>query len=559
MLWPIWGVETVARKMGVTEARVRQLAGAGKMPKRIPGMKAWYWPAESIRAHLREGAQSGTVSRLGPADHPLRLETDALYRYKTIHGEYPIHVRIYQGADRTVVLLSEPVADGSRLLINHVEEIVDEVANRYLDGDIGMATWIDLWPQDYGLRRSMASPRSDISNIVLRRDDERPYGRRWADPQWVPMDLEELTSVLGGAPVYWVPWAHYTTEVVEAYQRQGQPVKVVDDPMDMQPVVAAYRTFQAQGETLSPKVYNVAKKALLITLALRSTYTHTANPLARDAEEPWPASTVVREVPYELPQDVAAELLDPEAVTDSWAAAKTDMDLLNEALELVDEYADGPDPLLEKALQQAIAGQRDVLTLVDPLSRYTYTPSFRVRHVTLQPTGWDAEYLRGCTWLEHDPRETEDRKITRRQARMLAKAAYQPGKFGIDAFGHPVLVDDPQSKRGRTNLVVLWPTRYVGAVPLPYDVRLVAVEEGGDRPVYLARHNTMIGLLPHKTGDQWNFGYGGGGPDALARDIQAFAAGIGEHLDRKSADAATGSAVTGNLDINVDQLIGRAK
>jgi len=46
-------------------------------------------------------------------------------------------------------------------------------------------------------------------------------------------------------------------------------------------------------------------------------------------------------------------------------------------------------------------------------------------------------------------------------------------------------------------------------------------DEAGDRPAYLELPNRTIDLLPRPPGslDQWNFGYSGGGPGALATAI----------------------------------------
>lgn len=54
----------------------------------------------------------------------------------------------------------------------------------------------------------------------------------------------------------------------------------------------------------------------------------------------------------------------------------------------------------------------------------------------------------------------------------------------------------------------------------------------GDRPVYLARHRHIIGLLPIPNGASgWSYGYPGGSPHTLAAHIETFLRERGRLID----------------------------
>lgn len=81
---------------------------------------------------------------------------------------------------------------------------------------------------------------------------------------------------------------------------------------------------------------------------------------------------------------------------------------------------------------------------------------------------------------------------------------------------------DSLAEEDRQTVRVMWPTSY-DELPLPGGVVIVADGDVGDRPVYIARYGSLIGLLPHDgSPNGWNFGYGGDGPGRMARDVAAF-------------------------------------
>lgn len=574
---PVVTAQQVASLLGVTDSRVRQMAGDGTLkPVYRGGRSLLFWRAE-VNAHRRRTATSLVARNQPPAAEPLRLVTDTVVidpapRTGDMVKDKPLHVRIYQGmvagSQRTVVLLSEPVGHGVRVLTNRIEQIAVDVAERFLGGRVSDAVWIDVIPPMGWSEREWWATAVDLRNILLTR--ETRAGQADWDPSWSPMTLEDLDGLLGGAPVDFFEWNSYSPSLVETWQRTGRPVEVVVDPEGIRPYVEAYLCLRSS----SHRAWSVARRALAyrIHLGERSRMhriqmaevpldEHDTSP---GSEHPEVNTTIARQ--YVVPGDVVADLADVDAEDIPPARAQQDLAVLQAWLDEVDKYADVPDPRTAAAVEQAMAAQQTLMRMNDPdhaddMARRK--PSAFVVTVDLTGSSWDGQYLERITWLDRDPRNNTELPLSeRRWARELAKASFADRdlRFGYDFCGNLltcVSLDLPEDEPTWI-LGIRWPTSYDG-YPLPEGVEIVAVGASGDRPVYLARHGSLIGLLPRsRPYEGWNFGYSGGGPGQLATDIESFLAGAGVTVDetiRERVWAAVASSPQQALRIEVDVLV----
>lgn len=580
---PLITAQQAAEILGVTDSRVRQMVGEGALrPVYRGGRSQLFWRAE-IMAYLRRKDSSQVARSLPPASRPLRLVVDTVIQDPApwtgdMITDKPLHVRIYRSDNdpagtqesRTVVLLSEPVGRGLRVLINRIEQIVATVADRFLDGAIADAVWVDVWPPDHWSEHDVWTTGVRLSNILLHRNGSG-HDADWS-PTWSPMTIEELGQVLGGATVDWFEWNSYRPALINRWQRTGRPVEVIVDREGIQPVVEAYRQLQ---ETSHPAA-EAARRALLHRTAMlwssavRQRDMEKDYPLdlrASDDTERREANTSIR-CDYVLPDDVLAAL--PNLADDETATlAETSRALaqLHAWLDDVDEWADEPAPRLAGAVGLAVEAQTSWDRMADPDRRdrpAQTRESYRIT-VELLDAPWDRQYADGIRWEDSDPRASSDLPLAeRRQTRQLA-SEYAGStrdwdlRFGHDFRGNWVLrATNTQAQRPLVFHRICWPTTY-DAYPLPDAVDIVADGDSGDRPVYLARRGSLIGLLPRsREFEGWNFGYGGGGPGQLEADIERFLEAAGVRVEGAIAsriEAAIEESPEDALNVSVDQLI----
>jgi hypothetical protein len=230
----------------------------------------------------------------------------------------------------------------------------------------------------------------------------------------------------------------------------------------------------------------------------------------------------------------------------------------------VDTYADQPD----EQLHAAVATAEEVLTFY--LHRLDPDGFARIDHPHTVPRlydvavhgRWDRAYLESVRW--EDPGDTPSRRRVAKDLHFLVRAedgAIESISYGHDAGGRLVAHYPGHKRQHKSELMVIeWPLR-PPFEPIPAGTRIVADGAPGDRPVYLVEPDGRISPLPgnpHAFSDQWNFGYSGGGPGALASAIERLFA----EVDRIEPDQMPGRWIEDQVDhadrkelnIDVDQL-----
>lgn len=536
--------------LNVTEGRVRQMADSGLLkPLPIPGRAHLYWRAD-VRAYAAENSTTLAARSLSRPAKPLRLDTDVIIWWEpewTLRGPVPLHVRIYRG-QHTVVVLSEP--SDRHLLTNHIEQMVPILQDRFLHGaDLSHTVWVDITPpmSDYGQRPQ--TTYAHVRNIIFRRDDD---GGAWSLPEWVTLTGDDLNHLMGGDVVDGFDWATYTPDLVEQWQRTGRPVPTHFEPDHMPYKVGTYRALHDLGR---PDLTRDAQHAILgeITLWQSSPGLHR-----RREFEPYGSEVLVdlplttsRPTHYVLPADIVEALPTYDDLLVDWEVTVAAYERIHEAIEQVSEYADQPSPHAEELLRRTLAWQRDLMILADGErgNRYAHRPSHHLRVFRSFGDHFDRVYVAGIRPDVDLPDHHRRRLLSESLTGSLDVA-------GADPFGNPAAVDP------RGGLIVLWPTTYPAAGPLPDGVHIVAeqTDQPGARPAYVVRRGAIIGLLPYRDPQdgEWAYGYGGSGPHTLAAAIISF---LTEHRNQPVTEA-TEQQVTRQvidtagpvLDINIDSL-----
>lgn len=455
----------------------------------------------------------------------------------------PVHIRLYRGPERMVALVSEPVSDGSRIAYNRFDQIMAVVEDEFLvpiERTVQDVVWIHLTP----VKTYSGALPTKVENVVaeLNPQERSPVG--YARPGWNVrhhyLDPDCLPDLLGGVEPDRFYWEHYTPEVITAWQRTGRPVPVTHDILEAQGSVTALQLLESEGVTtagLSPELLQHVTSWLLHELSLR------CSPNGRQMYEasgvkPDPAVRTTKLIPYQIPEAIQRRLDADPSFTDEQASLVEKGYQLYDALMNVDQYADHPRPDLESAIRSALTAHGDALISAGyfPWEVFRPEPAFTPRTFTARGR-WDHAYLADCTWLPEgaDPEQTPTDLVASHLARRLRNSigyGRNHTRFGIDIEGN-VLVQC-EDVNGSTTFAVLWPTAGHLDGYLPADTHLVAdgTNEAGDRPVYLARHSQIIGLLPNPNGTSgWAYGYSGGSPGTLAAHIESFLADHGRLID----------------------------
>lgn len=504
--------EQVARHLGVTSARVRQLAAAGELPRgrSLPGLRGALYSRTAIDT-WRQTRRTSLADRLPAATEPVPQVAETIHSYTTRSRDtFPLHVRHYRGPDREVVVLAVP--HQAQIITNNIEHIVAallaEGAVRTED-PMGIV-WIQL-VQDYqGSSRRL--PGTEITNVLLRQDD----AGGWTDPAWSHLSWTELAELLGHDIDTYL-WEHYTPEAITAWlRRRPHPLQVVDDPDHLRDHLETLRFFRDL-TNITPTARQTALHALAKTVQLfTDNYSYRQNPRPPAPEERPPSAMTL--LPFTLTED-DQELLREHLPSDDLDFAQVDTGTyaLLEYRQTHDEHSTAPDPNIISRVDRAMSAVATLRTYTHPDHE---PPKIRDPHadVTADVAGvWDSQYLAACTW--------DDQRLTTRQRAILTHGwgswpEYRT-RTGLGPDGTPVAeithIDGPQTVH---LMRLLWPTEPLTAEDLAEDLVLAADGTTGDRPVYLTRSEVIVGLLPRSRPlAQWNFGYGGGGPGALAAAI----------------------------------------
>lgn len=525
-LFDYLSTEQVAQMMGVTPARVRQLAGAGSLPRSrsLPGLRGALYSRSAIQAYL-DGRRSAVADDLPPAEAPAELVTEQLWSYRDRTLPATIHVRHYRSHDREVVVLAD--AGKYQMLTTWIEQIVTELLDQQVvrSEDPANIVWVQLAPST-SYSSSLHTRATSIDNVVLRPERREDGKIAWTSPGWSNLTWDELRDLLGHQIDVYL-WEHYSPEAVTAWlRRKPRPLEVFDDEYNVAGYLQTLRVLRERHD-LSTPVREIVTAGLAQSVSMRiSSYKHMP---VRPPAKGDPSATTMTLLPLVLSQEVQ-EMVEQLQPADDLAFDVVDAAVvpLREFAERFDKTSVTPDPELHAHIERAQTALGELRTTTHP--EHT-PPAVREPHadVTTDIVGpWDKLYLSGCTWNEG---LLNSRERTILGSQWVKWPEYRCA-FGKGPDGTAVMLIEPVDGKSKMMVRWLWPTAPLAAEDLSPDLELVADGDAGDRPVYLVRGGSIVALLPRpETIGQWNFGYGGGGPGALAGAVRRLFADAGIDLD----------------------------
>lgn len=550
-------IQEAARILGVTPHMVQQMITQGLIPKpNLLGERDELLNRSDVIAARNSPSTSGVVAWMPPPPAPLKLIRDEVFQYKDQWiNSHPVHLRVYQGDDRTVALMSEPIqGSGSHILHNHFEHVAEQVLRESLKNIRGdQVTWIHI--HDDSLFSLFPKQQTCIRNVILQRvlKENSANSVQWNELQWPRITWDNLYSVLGGAAVDIYDWSHYSPEIIAHWQKSNSPLEVHDDPQGLRPFCEALTYFITTLD-VDENLKNIAQAALAFAI-----YERTPDPswtgYAEDHEAPAePTVTTTHSVPYNIPSALLPFLQEHTYENlPQYAEAEANYELLIEVEESVDQYADHPNHKVFGMIHLAIEAQvKHVLLNAHPETNPpARKPKNRVRTISPPAPGkWGQEYVSRIAW---EPQVT----IKARDKRRLGedyKVNSATTKFGQDLEGNSVMMSDYE--RGGKLLRILWPTAYSNDFSVE-GVHIVADGNESEKFAFLSRGGILVGILPWDSGRQWNFGYGGSGPGALSRDVRKFLCDCGIEINDRVRDwieQKIFESPADHLDINLENL-----
>lgn len=580
----------VASLLGVTAARVRQLVQEEKLPApQILGQRTQVWrraDVEAIATTLRdEGAVTAVSRLLAPAATALTRTFDDVLEYPTPWGPAGhAHVRIFTGpapeGERTVVVVGE-LSEEVISVHQHMGTIAQLVDERLIGVRGVTAAWFEYYPHlPFG-----SSPEHHVDNVLLhveepttrqlpnwrRREAAPAQGRRYTSPSWSPSSVTEVERLIG-APLEVYPDEAYVPETIARWQRAGAAVPFTIDPDQLRSRFAALETLeQVPADALRhpaalaacPEIADTLTLSLDLAAHSQSTRTDGTTPKrSLSQDEAWPTVFAAYLEPYApgpLDQQRLASHMSSSTARKREGHALADLlhQLLLWELE-TGQYADTPQPRLHAAVTTAADVVRFQLSQNAP----EHLPRRRALH---QPRLFevigehDQSYLDSIGFI--DDGQTPLYRMLRATLPTDPDAAYHY-RYGRDPWNRAVAHAHPEASDRQAWMAIDWP----GTPPrnIPPGTHLVADGQAGSRPVYLQHPDGRLDLLPrgHSSND-WNFGYGGGGPgalvDAITHAIADYAHLDVEDLPRAWIDDQVCYSSQDQLRISIDDLLRRIK
>lgn len=546
----------VAEVLGVTPGRVRQLHGDGVLPPPIDlgaRVGAWYWSdIRAIKAQREGRCTSPLASMLNPPDQALTRIRDEVVEIEAMTGHRPVHLRVWQGeaaeGERTVVLLGS--LDGSVDVSSYLDMSLQAVIG-ILHIPLESITWFLYRPRVEHSRIHSQTVQHLIVGESGRNDDDEPAGlRRWFRPvrlrernRWIPpmrwyrpSTLAEVEQLVG-APVEAYPGSAYRAEVIESWQRRRRTIEVTRDEIYFEQLMRSiahlqWETAKEQGHPdrladLQSAMWLMADEVRTRLDYVRRGFDDGTQPRERP-DQPgayWPDTWAARLV---LPRPDHDEQVLLDQFPSHFAIPKDPADhgklrgllaRLRSWAESVDPYSGRHDPPLFSALSTANNLLAFYLSTYDEDFRENDHPD--TTPVRLDVAGkHDRAYLQSVNWLRGPAKQ--ERSYRRLHAELGLKELDRL-RYGLDGRGKLVIHDpgkDPDSPWSE-NYSTEWPLR-PGEEGIPAGSMIVADAGDGDRPAYILDPSgriTPLPKIPDRIHAQWNFGYSGGGPGALAAAI----------------------------------------
>ncbi|MFB7739831.1 helix-turn-helix transcriptional regulator [Streptomyces sp. NPDC056112] len=552
----------IAKRLGVSRQRVDQLVERGQLPQPVGRSgRTRLWRAADIELAL---AGSDPTTGRPPApdwdtvpapETPLHLDVDEVLTVPGIWSidEPPrVHLRIWRGpaaGTRRTVVLYGALAESHGIIVNFAEDIARAIAAKHLSvGEARGAWYFGFWPRGFphpepGIHYvSFAFPRASggsLLDTLLRRGSRDAWNGEFENPVWQNIDRAQLTRILGAEPDLDFPPGTYTAAVVTELASGRRPAVVDFDPHDLASQLRQVMRLHTYRGALLTGNYT---RPGLPALGLLAGNGH--DEAARTAEALGIAVRVL--VPAAL---VAVDDYRAQIAADDRGAGLVERRFYRPGpaeSELLDRYADMPDrdlttgavhraltvvrtlagaladqaetggPHADAALLEALAAAEPELVstrhLLDPTLIDDPGPSPRV----LTQIG-DAEqaYLATISWW--GPAAGDAHRAAALRDHLWEKDL-EGLRTGYDPFGRLVLHNPT------TGSLVVERPRALPAAPYPDDAEVLATH--GNMTAFVVLPDGRCDILPtdpRYTYDDVTWGYGGSGPDTLARAL-SFAA-----------------------------------
>lgn len=261
------GVSEIARRLGLTAQRVRQLAGTGQAPPpagRIGRQSVWRWQDVAVwaaatgrlPAEIAQGRQA--VRAWLPGRHVRRvLLIDAVEQWGDGAGE--VHVRVWDAPEHPdeppVVVLGNLDDYLGQTVTNRFEDVAMEVGARHLGPRALAAQFYDHWAAADGDAQfhhvaftvQQGGPRSLWRPTARRTRDNavRQLGALLTAPTWRPAPRREVESLTGTRLDVYLPGT-YTSDLIRAVaDSSDRRLGAVWDPGSSRATAAAALTLAA--------------------------------------------------------------------------------------------------------------------------------------------------------------------------------------------------------------------------------------------------------------------------------------------------------------------------
>ncbi|MGV9277754.1 helix-turn-helix transcriptional regulator [Streptomyces griseosporeus] len=551
----------IAKRLGVSRQRVDQLVESGQLPPPVGrNGRNRLWRASDIELAL---AGSDPTTGRPPAPNwdtipapeaPLRLEVDEVLTVPGIWttDEAPrVHVRIWRGpagGTRRTVVLYGALAESHAIIVNWAETIARTIAAKHLRLDEARsALWFGFWPR--GLPQpelsvhyvSFAFPRAagttGLMDTLLRRGSRDTWNGEFTDPVWQNVTPRVLARILGSAPDLDFPPGTYTAAVVTALAAGRRPAVVDFDPHHLHTQLARITRLHAYRQALLAGAEERDGLPALPLLAADGPDT-----AARAAEALGIAVRVLVPDALVAVEDYRAQIA---RAADDPGAALVERRFYRpgpDEMHLLERYADLPDRDLSagavtrvltavRALSAALADQAttggphtdpalaDAVTAAEPelvSARHLLDPSLiddpgPAPHALAQLGDAERAYLATVSWW--GPAAGDAHRDATLRGHLWEKDLHGL-RTGYDPFGRLVL-HNPATKA----LAIERP-RVLPEPPYPDDAEIAATP--GNMTAFVRLPDGRCDILPtdpRYTYDDVTWGYGGTGPETLARAL----------------------------------------
>lgn len=548
-------IDAVVKETGLSQTRIRQREEAGTFPGRISfGPRAGLWLREQVRAWKQAEENPTTtpqVSTTPPRKQPLVRIIDEVARIPAwrLRDETEYHVRVFSrqrgSLEHAVVVLSKLPDSLGPSVANAAEEIMTWVDSEYLAGAGATALWFDVYTMSGGYMAMAEGAGTYVArNIVATKQDGE-----FVNPIWPPTQLRDVDKVLGFS-LEWYPEQAHTRDTIRRWRSIGETtVDVVYDRFKQGDLLQALQYLHDLPES-HPRRRAATELAPLV--AHRFHGVESAPSLSAqhiDEGEDHPQRFAARLVPYTPTSQMQRTLAEyPAELEDGETLARQLHPELRDWIESVDRFSETPDPTVFHHLEQVLPA---VTWLARDLAN-SYFPERNPTQVFHMEGKWDDRFLSA---IEEHP-ELENR----REGRMLrAQLIPENLRYGFAPGGYAVAWGPLNIEKKWIDMGVIWPT---DPKPFPDHATLVASGNDGDRPVYVAIGDTIVDLLTRSSQyNGWNFGYGGGGPGQLERDIVrqlAVHTGLpGEQMPQAWVEDQVEHASKDVLEIRVEDAVRR--